>query len=91
MDLLDYWRGTLSLRRLWALVKHKCLIPGTATSTAIHGEAGAYTRDTWFLFGLLNAKAGGKLKPPVDKVREDLMQEEMRRWRQRHGRPTTAQ
>ncbi len=73
-DLLDFYAGPMSVRRLWVLVSGLLLIdgsiarPGTALATAIHGPIGDWTR-----LELLTASVHG-IPLPEDRQKVDWKQ-----------------
>lgn len=62
MDLLDFYRGRLSIRRVSLLVEHWCLRRGTALAFSLWGERGR-----WLTSDEILASAYG-VKPPEDKA-----------------------
>lgn len=62
VDLLDFYRGRLSIRRVWLLVQHWSLHRGTALAFSLHGERGR-----WMTSDEILAAAYG-VKPPEDKA-----------------------
>lgn len=88
VDLLDFWRGTLTPRRLDLLVKH--LPPGSATLQAMDpdiarvaawgptNEQLADLYDVTVVAGRLTAKGGGALPPyprPADALHAKRMEQ----------------
>lgn len=82
--MLDYWRGGMSVRRLWALIEHKVLQPGTATTVAIHGDAGRWTHTDNILASISDANIKGGYPRPVDKIELDRKVAQFARWKARY-------
>lgn len=62
IDLLDFYRGRMSIRRVCVLVERWCLRRGTALAQSLHGERGR-----WLTSDEILASAYG-VKPPEDKA-----------------------
>jgi hypothetical protein len=58
VDLLDLYRGRLSIRRVCLLVEHWCLRRGTALAYSLHGELGR-----WLTSDEILASAYGVKRP----------------------------
>lgn len=96
MDLLDFWRGTLTLRRLAVLIEHVALQPGSAVAVSIHGDAGRWDHRDAILAAIADAvlaSAGAKdgYPRPADKAREDRMRALIEDFRRRHNKPEGGQ
>lgn len=80
VDLLDFWRGSLSARRLWVLIESWCMEPGSATSVSIHGDAGR-----WSVSDHILAMAHG-VKPPEDKAKVEWKKAQQERIKRKRAR-----
>lgn len=80
MDLLDFYRGGMTVRRLWVLLEHWCLRRGTAVAFSLHGERGRWTTSDEILAQVHGAKI------PEDKVQIEWKQSQQERIRAKRAR-----
>lgn len=84
VDLLDYWRGDMTVRRLWVLLKHKVFQPGTATAVEIHGEAGRWTHSDNILASISDVNIKGGYPRPQDKAVLEKKRAMLARWKAKY-------